>query len=116
MTGRVFCTQRPRSGINLDTTNASDFGEVEYLVEHSNPLDVGAVFARIKRAIDDACFDPNDYLVIVGGHMLLVAAFAAAFARFERIKQTGMGLKVLVFDARADEYIEKRVTREMLSL
>jgi hypothetical protein len=100
---RIFLVeQNPR----FDLSDASRFGEVEYLSPVSiNPLNTQQAFDWLTERFLNCDFDSDrDFLCMTGQGIMLSIALSAALLLFP-------SLNLLVFDARSSKYVERQITR-----
>lgn len=99
MSGPANAVVLSRSG-RFDIEGASRFGRIVPVFDRDpGPFSVDDVRDEVLRVLDEVSFDPGcDYFVLTGPIAPVAVAAAAALFKY------GV-LRLLIFDARADDYV-----------
>jgi len=100
---RVILLQKSNK---YDVSAAGAYGEIKYLIdEYLSPFDPDKTIQRIRDALDEVGFDPDQDAIVLTGASILVSMFLSVLT-FDYGK-----VKTLLFDARTAKY--KLVTIEL---
>ena len=100
---KVFLIEKTKP--NIDITEATNFGELEYLFDQNqrrcSAFDTIKYQREMLRRLDAADFDPdNDYICVAGSVLVLSICLIAIAQRYERFK-------TLLFSSTESKYIER---------
>lgn len=99
---RVFLLERVRR--NIDVSSASEFGQMQYLLEPNQPrarlFDSNEYVTDVVEAFERVGFDPKEDAFVVAGNMVSISL--AMIALSLHVKHRGM--KLLVFNAMNEGY------------